>query len=110
MRNCTVIPGYYRSNRTGYNFVYDGENKRLLYVTNGGTNWESDLQGAGRVTALPVCGENDDTDKIIPLNDMKGYELLKAICLDLDTNYGVALLLKEEATEKYFCNVLKLRK
>ena len=109
LRNCTVIPGYYRSNRTGYNFVYDGENKRLLYVTNGGTNWESDLQGAGRVTALPACGENDDIDKIIPLNDMKGYELLKATMFGFGyPNYGVALLLKEEATGKIFLQRVKI--
>lgn len=108
LRNCTVIRGYYRSNRTGYNFVYDGENKRLLYVTNGGTNWDSDLLDAGRVSKLPACGENDDINAIIPLDNMEGYEFLKGTMFGYGyPNYGVALLLKEEATGKTFLERIK---
>ena len=110
LRNCTVIHGYYRSNRTGYNFIYDGENKRLLYVTNGGTNWDSELLGAGRISKLPACGENDDINAIIPLDNMKGYELLKATMFGFGyPNYGVALLLKEEATDKIFLERVKFK-
>ncbi|MFR7879895.1 MAG: hypothetical protein ACLU4J_27780 [Butyricimonas paravirosa] len=80
----------------------------MLYVTNGGTNWESDLQGAGRVTALPVCGENDDTDKIIPLNDMKGYELLKATMFGFGYQLWCRFVIKRGGNGKIFLQRVKI--
>lgn len=107
VEKCQVARGFYRDNRTGYAFVYDGKNKRMLYIVNSG--YSDEIAGAGKLIALPACGENDKIDEIVPLDNMAGYELLKISMFGYGyPNYGYFLLLKEESTGKIFLQIVKV--
>lgn len=107
VEKCQVGRGFYRANRTGYAFVYDGKNKRMLYVVNSG--YSDEIAGAGKLTALPACGENDKIDEIVPLDNMNGYELIKMAMFGYGyPNYGYFLLLREESTNKVFLQIVKV--
>lgn len=107
VEQCQVARGFYRANRTGYAFIYDGKNKRMLYTVNSG--YSDELAGAGKLVALPACGENDKIDEIVPLNNMVGYELIKMKMFGFGyPNYGYFLLLREESTSKIFLQIVKV--
>lgn len=104
---CRVARGFYRANRTGYAFIYDGKNKRMLYIVN--SDYSDEIAGAGKIAALPPCGDNDDISKIVPLDDMEGYELIKMSMFGYGyPNYGFFLLLREESSDKIFLQILKV--
>lgn len=101
MEQCQVARGFYRSNRTGYALIYDGKNKRMLYINNP-DSWDG-IVGAGRLTALPACGDNDKIEEVVPLNNMAGYELLTMKMYGVGNMvYGFFLVLREESTNKVF--------
>ena len=105
LEQCQVARGFYRANRTGYALIYDGKNKRMLYINNP-DSWDG-IVGAGRLTALPACGENDKIEEIVPLNNMAGYELLRMIMYGAGyPNYGFFLVLREESTNKVFVQLV----
>lgn len=109
LEKCKVAYGYYRSNRTGYNFVYDGGNKRMLFVANGGCDWDSDIAGAGKIEALPAKGPNDNKDEIIPLDDMSGYEVLDMMMFGYGyPYYGLLISLREESTNQIYLQFVKV--
>lgn len=108
LEQCQVVRGFYRSNRTGYAVIYDGKNKRLLYIVNSDGD---DFGEAGEIRAFPACGENDNLADIVPLNDMQGYELIKIMMCGMpsenwDSWYGFFLLLKEESSGRLFLQIV----
>lgn len=107
LEQCQVARGFYRANRTGYAFVYDGKNKRMLYVVN--SDYWDEIAGAGKLTALPACGEDDDINEIVPLTDMSGYEMIRMSMFGYGyPDYGFFLLLREESTDKVFLQIVKV--
>lgn len=108
LEQCQVARGFYRANRTGYALVYDGKNKRMLYINN--PDSYDGIVGAGRITALPACGNNDKEEEIIPLNNMSGYELLSMKMYGPGyPNYGFLLVLREESTDKVFAQIVIMK-
>lgn len=104
LEQCQVARGYYRSNRTGYAVIYDGKNKRLLYIVN---SEGEDFGNAGDIRAFPAYGENDNPEKVIPLDNMQGYELIRVMMCGVqgegwDSWYGFLLLLREESSNRLF--------
>lgn len=107
LKACRVIRGFYRANRTGYALIYDGGKKRMLYIVN--SDYYDEITGAGKISALPACGEGDDPSRIVPLDNMEGYEMLKAAMFGFGyPDYGFFLLMKEESTGKVFLQILKI--
>lgn len=105
VEQCQVARGYYRANRTGYAFIYDGKNKRMLYILNSGYD-DDEIMGIGRLKPLPACGKSDDPAKIVPLDHMEGYKLIKMMMCGVSLTggdkwtsyYGFYLLLQDELT------------
>lgn len=106
LEKCVVARGFYRSNRYGVAMIYDGKNKRMLSIANSETAaYPLDpLSGAGKITPLGAAEDGADLSKIIPLNDMSGYELLylKIHAYGDTYAYGNYLVLKQESTGKLF--------
>lgn len=76
LKNCTICRGYYSSDKYGYSLIYDGQNKRLLSISDSGVGDHSNpLDGAGKVEPIIVSDEINQND-IIPLDNMQGYDLL----------------------------------
>lgn len=115
VEQCQVGRGYYRANRTGYAFVYDGKNKRMLYILNSGYS-DDEIIGIGKLRSLPACGENDDPKKIVPLDNMEGYKLIQMQMCGLGMGdespwhsyYGFFLLLQNEATNELWVQRVKV--
>ncbi len=110
LSDCIVTRGLYASNRHGLAVIYDGGNKRFLTIKDGGLDsWSEDLVGASMIE--PVRLSNGlSVENTIPLDDMSGYEMLGLHIYDSDKEssswssfpYGYMMLLKEEATGKYW--------
>lgn len=75
LSQCRVVMGFSASNRYGVNIIYDGKNKRMLAISDVGRG-KYELEGAGKIEKLPAAHEGANLSQIVPLNDMKGYELL----------------------------------
>ena len=109
LEKCQIVYGYYKSNRTGYNFVYDGGNKRMLFVANGGSNWDSEIAGAGKIEPMPAMGPNDKINEIVPLDNMAGYEVLDMIMFGYGyPHYGLLIALREESTDQIYLQFVKV--
>lgn len=109
LENCQIVYGYYKTNRTGYNFVYDGENKRMLFVANGGADWDWNLVGAGKIEPMPAMGPNDKINEIVPLDNMAGYEVLDLIMFGYGyPYYGLLISLREESTNQVYLQFVKV--
>lgn len=107
LEKCQIAYGYYRSNRTGYNFIYDGGKERMLYVLNNTNNYYSDIEGAGRIEALPACGGNDNINHIIPLNDLSGYEVIRIVMFGYSyPDYGIFMCLRDEVTDQIYVQLV----
>ncbi len=109
LTDCRIAYGYYRSNRTGYNFIYDGGKKRMLYVVNNTGNYYADLEGAGRIETLSAHGENDNINNIVPLDNLSGYGVIKISMFGYGyPDYGLFMCLREEATGKIYIQMVKV--
>ncbi|MGN1233605.1 MAG: PKD-like family lipoprotein [Candidatus Cryptobacteroides sp.] len=75
LENCTVCSGFYKSNRFGYQVVYDGKNKRMLSLADGSGDWYVPAEGAARITPVSVDPEVSTTG-IVPLDNHSGYDLM----------------------------------
>ena len=94
LEQCKVCRGFYASNRFGYQIIYDGKNKRMLYLKD-----ESFMDGNAGVAMITPAEMSEDinTNNIVPMNDHSGYELLyiSQYCVDYDA-YGFFEVLKKE--------------
>ena len=75
LEQCRVCRGYYAPNRIGHQVVYDGKNKRLLYLKDGSDDYYTLTEGAACIVPITVT-EDLTTGDIVPLNDHSGYDLL----------------------------------
>lgn len=75
LEQCRVCRGYYAPNRIGHQVVYDGKNKRLLYLKDGSDDYYTPTEGAACIVPITVP-EDLTTGDIVPLNDHSGYDLL----------------------------------
>lgn len=109
LEKCQIAYGYYKSNRTGYNFIYDGGNKRMLFVANGGSDWDYGLVGAGKIEPMPAKGPNDNIGEIVPLDNMSGYEVLDMVMYGYGyPYYGLLISLREESTNQIYLQFVKV--
>ena len=107
---CRIAYGFYKNNRTGYNFVYDGNKSRMLYVANGGTDWDYNTVGAGKIEPLEKMGPNDKINEIVPLDNMEGYAVLDMIMFGYGyPHYGLLLSLREMETGKVYLQFVKVK-
>lgn len=104
LSKCKIIRGFYATNRFGYAVIYDGNNKRLLTVTDGKHDWESDLLDAGKIEPIFKILDTVKTANTIPLSDMSGYELLymKQGGTGKTYHYNYNMVLRNENTNELF--------
>lgn len=114
LTNCTVCRGFYMSNRFGYQVIYDGNNKRLLYFQDGSGDYDTPAEGASGIIPIEVDDKFYKED-VVPLGDLKGYDLLHisqsaASGEGWSSYYGFFELLKDESTGKLFLQRFVLTK
>ena len=106
LENCRVCRGFYASNRLGYQVVYDGKNKRMLYFQDGSGDYDSPAEGASGV--LPIILDRKwYSEEYVNLEYMEGYDLLHisqsaATGEGWSSYYGFFMVLKEEQTGKLY--------
>lgn len=75
LEDCTVCSGFYKSNRFGYQVVYDGKNKRMLSMADGSGDYYAPAEGAARIAPVAV-DPGVSTAGIVPLDNHSGYDLM----------------------------------
>lgn len=106
LEKCKICRGYYKSNRIGYQVMYDGKNKRLLYFQDGSGGYDAPAEGASGILPIKVDSKWYLED-VVHLDNLSGYDLLNisqfsATGAGWDTYYGFFMVLKEEATDKLY--------
>lgn len=102
LEKCMVCRGFYRENRFGLQVLYDGKNKRFLYIKDKGEDWGS-IKGAGQI--IPVDVDKDmSTKNIVPLDNHEGYELMYISQFETGDvyDYGFFEVLRKEADDKLY--------
>lgn len=75
LEQCIVCRGFYARNRIGNQVVYDGKNKRLLYLKDGSDDYYAPTEGAARIVPIEVSKDLEAGD-VVKLGDHSGYDLL----------------------------------
>lgn len=75
LENCTVCSGFYKSNRFGYQVLYDGKNKRILSMQDGSGDYYAPAEGAARIAPVVIDPELS-LNNVVSLDDHSGYDLL----------------------------------
>lgn len=106
LEKCKVCRGFYKSNRIGYQVIYDGKNKRLLYFQDGSGDYDTPAEGASGILPIRVDSKWYLED-VVHLDNLNGYDLLHisqsaATGEGWSSYYGFFMVLKDETTNKLY--------
>lgn len=111
LEQCRVCRGLYASNRFGHQIVYDGKNKRFLYLKDGSGDYYTPTEGASCIIPVEVKA-GLETGDVVPLNNHTGYELLhiSQYAASSDFDYGFFEVLKNIEDNKLYLQKFVVKK
>lgn len=114
LEQCTVCRGFYATNRLGFQVVYDGKHKRMLYLQDGSDDYYSPAEGAAGVIPV-VIDEELYRGGVVHLDDHGGYEMLHlsqstASGSGWSSYYGFFEVLKKESDNSLYLQRFVLTK